>query len=94
MGGRGIEYDVFAVQVHGSAVGKYCSALSGFLTLNSSSFLTNVGQVLHQLACLPELQEEHFFVCGDGHSLVLCFSAQLPHLSSFSRHSLAKWPQP
>ena len=39
-----------AIQVHGSAVGKYCSEFSGFLPLNSASFLVKVRHDLLQLA--------------------------------------------
>lgn len=46
----GVTCVTVAVQVHGSAVGMYWSAFSGFLLLNSSHFLMNVGQLLLQLA--------------------------------------------
>lgn len=77
-----------AVQVQESAVGKYWSELSGFLILNSSSFLKNVGHVLLQLAWSFELHEMHAF-SSVRQLLDLCGPAQLPQVSFSSVQSLA-----
>ena len=49
-------------QVQGSAVGKYCKVLSGFLALNSSVFLMKVGHSLLQLAWSSNLHDTHLLV--------------------------------
>lgn len=79
--------------VQGSAVGKYWSELSGFLALKSSIFLRKAGQERLQLACSFDLQETQL-LASDRQLLVLCAPVQLPHLSTVSVQSLAKWFQP
>ena len=81
------------VQVQGSAVGKICIELLGFLLLNSSALFRNVGHVLLQLVWSLVPHETHL-LSGVRQLQVLWFSEQLPHLSCSSVHSLAMWFHP
>ena len=83
----------FAVQVHGSSIGKNCKVLLGFLVLNLLVFLIKVWQLWFQLEWLSDLHETHL-LAGLRQSLILWFSAQLPQVSLFSMQSLAWWFQP
>ena len=78
---------------HALAVGKYWSELSGFLVLNSASFLMKVGHALLQLAWSLVLHNTHALLFA-RQLLVLWGLAQLPHMSFSSAQSLAKWFQP
>ena len=82
-----------ADHVHESAVGKYCSKLSGLRLLYSSIFLTKVGHVLLQLPWPSILQDTHFFSFV-RQLFVLWGPAQLPHVSFSSGQSFARWFQP
>ena len=78
---------------HASAVGKYWSELSGFLVLNSVSFLMKVGHALLQLVWSLVLHNTHTLSFAKQ-LLVLWGLAQLPHMSFSLAQSLAKWFQP
>lgn len=82
-----------ADHVQESAVGKYCSELSGFLLLYSSDFLRKVGHSLLQLAWSSDLQEMQRFSFV-RQLAVLWGPAQLPHVSFSSVHSFAMWFHP
>ena len=90
-GGEAVLKD--ADHVHESAVGKYCSRLSGLRLLYSSVFLTKVGHALLQLPCPSVLQDAHLFLF-DRQLFVLWGPAQLPHVSLSSGQSFARWFQP
>ena len=91
IGGGGVL--VIADHVQESAVGKYCSKLSGLRLLNSAAFLRNVGHDLLQLAWSSVLQDAQR-VCFVRQLLVLWGPAQLPQVSFSSVQSFARWFHP
>jgi hypothetical protein len=85
---------VWAVQVHGSVVGKNCSRFSGLRRSHSPTFLMYVGHLLFQLAWLSESHDTQWVCRGCLHWSVLWSSAQLPHLSADTVHSYVWWFHP